>query len=455
MDKHRQSLMNQAAAYAAQYLSEIDNRPVFPSQATRDRLTEFDFDLPDNGRSDEELLELLHTVGSPATVASAGHRYFGFVTGGSLPVTLASKWLATAWDQNSFSETSSPVGAKIEAVALRWLCELLHLPGDSGGALVTGATLANFCCLAAARSRLLAAAGWDVDASGLFGAPEIPVIVGTEVHATVSKSLSLLGFGRDRVTVVPTDDNGRMQFDQFPKIEKPALIILQAGNVNSGDFDPINDICEHTKGTGSWVHVDGAFGLWAAASEKYRHLVRGLEKADSWAVDGHKWLNVPYDCGIAIVREGDWLKKAMAMSAAYLMQSGASRQPIDFGPEGSRRPRGIEVWAALASLGREGVAALVERCCRHASIAAGLLHEGGCDVLNDIVLNQVLVSFGDDDRTRAVTRAVQDDGTCWCGGTEWKGRTAMRISFSSWATQDEDVERSVAAIIRLARSNDQ
>jgi glutamate/tyrosine decarboxylase-like PLP-dependent enzyme len=361
-------------------------------------------------------------------------------------VALSANWLAGAWDQNAFSSTSSPAGVLFEDVALRWLNALFGFAPETAGALTTGATLANFTALAAARHRLLARAGWDVEAQGLFGAPPIRVFTSAESHPTVSKALALLGLGRDRVTALATDEQGRIRIDGIQTLDERSLVCAQAGNVNSGASDPFPELVDACRRAGAWLHVDGAFGLWALASRSKRSLVRGVEGADSWATDAHKWLNVPYDCGVAFVRDAPALSAAMSITAAYLPVD-APREPFHFTPEASRRARGIEVWAALRGLGREGIEEMIDRCCRHALRFAGALAEAGHAVLNDVVLNQVVVSFGDDETNGRVVEAVQREGVCWCGPTQWRGRSAMRISVSSWATQDADVERSVASIL--------
>jgi glutamate/tyrosine decarboxylase-like PLP-dependent enzyme len=396
------------------------------------------------------VLAELDEVVSPATMAMAGPRFFGFVIGGALPAALAANWLASAWDQNAALGPVTPGVSRIEAVALRWLLDVLGLPPDSQGAFVTGATMANFTALAAARHAQLARAGWNVEADGLFGAPPLTVIVGEEAHPTLLKALGLLGLGRRRVVRLPVDRQGRVRADALPALEGPTIVCLQAGNINTGAFDPFEEICDAARAAGAWVHVDGAFGLWAQASPRLAPLSRGVEKADSWATDAHKWLNVPYDCGLAFVREPGTLPAAMAITAEYLPSPGAERSPSDFTPELSRRARGVEVWAALRSLGRLGLAEMFERNCRQARRFAEGLASAGFEILNDVVLNQVLVSFGNPETTRQVISAVQADGTCWCGGTVWQGRTAMRISVCSWATTDADVERSVDAILRVA-----
>jgi glutamate/tyrosine decarboxylase-like PLP-dependent enzyme len=395
---------------------------------------------------------MLDEVGSPASMAMAGPRFYGFVVGGSLPVALAANWLVTAWDQNSALYQVTPATSLIESIALRWLLDLLKLPPESGGAFVTGATVANFTALAAARHKVLEQVGWNVEAEGLFGAPPVTVIVGEEAHPTLFKSLGLLGFGRSRVVKVPADAQGRMKSESIPTISGPTIVCTQAGNVNTGALDPIGEICDIAREAGAWVHVDGAFGLWAITAPSRTFLTEGIEKADSWAADGHKWLNVPYDSGFAIVRDINSLQSAMAITAEYLPTSSPYRNPSDYTPELSRRARGVEIWATLRHLGRTGVAELIERCCQHARRFAEALDEAGYQILNEVVLNQVLVSFGDPDTTNRIIAAIQKEGTCWCGGTTWQGHTAMRISVSSWATTDEDVDRSIEAILRVARS---
>lgn len=440
------SAYNRARAYQ----DNILERRVFPSQEALDNLSRFDESLPDTPQSAEETLQLLDEFGSPATVACTGGRYYGFVTGGALPVTVASNWLATAWDQNGAMVASSPIVAKLESVALGWLCDVLGLPHDSGGAFVTGATMANFAGLAAARHTLLAKQGWDVNANGLFGAPEIKVVVGEEVHISLLKALTLLGLGRERVIRVPVDNQGRMLADQLPELDEMTIVCIQAGNVNTGAFDPAQPICKAAKLADAWVHVDGAFGIWAMASSILDHLSTGYDLADSWAMDAHKWLNTPYDCGVAIVRDASHLSNAMSATASYLI-TGDDREPAHYVPEFSRRARGIDVWAALRTLGKQGVADLIEQHCRQAQMMAHLLTEAGFTVHNDVVLNQVVVSFGTSDETLEVIRTVQTEGTTWAGGTSWQGHTAMRISVSSWATTDADIQRSADAIIRIAQ----
>ncbi len=442
-------LLIDAARRAGRYIDGLDERPVAPTAAEVAALDALGGALPEQGMAPEEVLALLDRFGSPATIASAGGRYFGFVTGGVLPAALASSWLAGAWDQNAFSTISSPVGAAIESVALDWLVDVLGLPRNCAGAFVTGATMANFTALAAARHAVLERAGWDVESDGLFGAPPVTVVIGEEAHATLYKILGLLGLGHGRVVTVPVDDQGRMRADAMPALAGPAIVCVQAGNVNTGAFDPIAAIAERARVADAWVHVDGAFGLWAAAAPDYARLLEGVADADSWATDAHKWLNVSYDSGIALVRNANALRAALSYGAAYL-PVGATREPFHYTPESSRRARGVEIWAALRSLGRSGLADLVARNCRMAARMAGALRDAGYEILNEVVLNQVLTAFGDDDATARVVAAVQEDGTCWCGPTVWQGRAAMRISISSWATTDEDIDKSIAAILRIA-----
>ncbi len=446
-----EDLLHDVAARAARYLAALEDRAVAPDPAAIAGLAALAGPLPQSGRDAAELVALLDGIGAPASVASAGPRYFGFVTGGALPAALAANWLAAAWDQNAFSIKGSPLGVALERCAIAWLTEAFGLAAETGGALVTGATMANFAGLAAARHAVLADAGWDVEAKGLTGAPPVSILAGAEAHSTLFKALGLLGLGRDSVIRVPADDQGRMRPEALPAIAGPAILCLQAGNVNSGAFDPATALIPTARAAGAWVHVDGAFGLWAAAAPARAHLMAGFAEADSWAVDAHKWLNVPYDSGVALVRRPEALAGAMAMDAAYLL-TGGERNPFDYTPESSRRMRGIEIWAAFAALGREGLAELIERNCRQAARFAEGLATAGFEVLNEVVLNQVLVSFGPPEVTERTIAALQDEGTCWCGGTVWHGRTAMRISVSSWATRDADVERSLEAMIRAAKA---
>ena len=444
-------LLIDAARRAIRYRDSLTDRRVAPTPAALAELVRFREPLGQQGCPAATVVALLDEIGSPATMATAGGRYFGFVNGSSLPVSVAANWLATAWDQNAALGVMSPVAATLEEITLGWLIDLFGLPAETAGTFVTGATMASFSALAAARHELLARAGWNAEADGLFGAPPVTVVVGEECHASIGRALALLGLGRERVLHVPTDRHGRMRSDALPKLTAgPTIICMQAGNVNTGAFDPADEINDWAQQYDAWVHVDGAFGLWALAAPTHSHLTQGIGRAQSWATDGHKWLNVPYDCGIAFVRNADALRGAMAMTAAYLPPS-ELRDPMHYGPDASRRARAIDVWAALKHLGRDGIADLVTRCCAFAARIGRELAAAGHEVLNDVVLNQVLVAFGDDTQTRRVIDAIQRDGTCWCGVSYWHGRTVMRISVSSWATTDADVDRALKAMLAIAR----
>jgi glutamate/tyrosine decarboxylase-like PLP-dependent enzyme len=446
-------ILRSAAERAIHYLEGLDNRGVRPDPAAVARLKEFDIPFPEKPLEPSAVLTMLDELASPATMGMAGRRFFGFVIGGSFPVSLAANWIAGAWDQNSALYQVTPATAHLEQVALQWLITLFGLPPSSGGAFVTGATLANFTALAAARHAVLERVGWNVEADGLFGAPPITVVVGEEVHPSLIKSLGLLGLGRSRVYRVPVDGQGRMHAEAIPPINGPTIVCAQAGNVNTGSFDPLDEICKRAHEAGAWVHIDGAFGLWAAVAPTRKYLTKGIADGDSWGTDAHKWLNVPYDCGLAFVREREALRAAMAITAEYLPTETEFRNPSDYAPELSRRARGVEVWSALISLGRSGLEEMIERSCRQARRFAEGLTAAGYHILNDVVLNQVLVSFGDAEMTQRVIAEIQADGTCWCGGTVWQGQTAMRISVSSWATTDDDVEKSLTAIIRCAKKH--
>lgn len=445
------SILPDAAGRASRYLDELEDRKVPPDPAAIRALDRLGGPIPTEGETPEQVLALLDEVGSPATVASAGGRYFGFVIGSGLPVALAANWLAGAWNQNAALEVMSPVSARLDAIALDWIRDLLQLPAQTQGAFVTGDTMANFTALAAARQAVLEQSGHDVSRDGLSGAPPVTLVVSDEVHVSVLRVINLLGFGRDRIQRVPVDDQGRMDAAQLPEIRGPTIVCTQAGNVNTGSFDPVGEISRRAHKAGAWVHVDGAFGLWARAAPARRHLAEGVDMADSWAVDCHKWLNVPYDSGALYVRNESALRTAMAAGPAAYLTPGSSREPMELSPEMSRRARGVDAWAALRHLGRSGVANLVETSCRHAQRFATRLGRAGFRILNDVVLNQVLVAFGDDDTTQRVIAELQREGTCWCGGTVWHGIRAMRISVSGCATTVNDVDRAIEAIVSIAR----
>jgi glutamate/tyrosine decarboxylase-like PLP-dependent enzyme len=443
--------LDAAASAALAYVSSIDERRVSPDAATLSALAGFDEPLPDVGRDAHETIERLDTLGSPNTVASTGRRYFGFVQGATHPAALGAAWLTSAWDQNAALPVMSPVAAKLYDVARGWLLELLLLPPEAGVAFVSGATVANASCLAAARDALLARQGWDVQQDGLFGAPALSVVVGERAHSTLSKSLGLVGLGRARVHVVPADDQGRLRADALPDLDGPVLVCAQAGEVNTGAFDPFAEVADWLAERSGWLHVDGAFGLWALADPSRGALVRGLDRADSWATDGHKWLNVTYDCGIAFVRNADDLRRTFAATAGYLPTSDAF-EAMHHTPQSSQRARAVEVWAVLRTLGRRGVEQLVVQACDAAREVAARLEAGGLTILNDVVLNQVLVRADDGPTTDALIAAVQADGRIWCGPTQWSGATAMRISVSSWKTNRDDAAFAAEVILACAET---
>jgi glutamate/tyrosine decarboxylase-like PLP-dependent enzyme len=429
-------LLRRTADYAAGFHRSLDDRPVRAAASFDELLAALGGPLPAEGSDDARVVADLIAGAEPGIVGSQTGRYFGFVIGSALPASLAADWLATAWDQNGFSVVTSPAAAAVEEIAAGWFVELLGLPENVSSGFVTGGQGANTTALAAARQHVLAAAGWDVARDGLNGAPRIRVLAGGERHVTIDRSLRLLGLGTSSLELVAADDQGRMRADALREAlgtgSGPTIVCAQAGNVNTGAFDPLAEVADACEDVGAWLHVDGAFGLWAAASPRYRDLVAGSERADSWATDAHKWLNVPYDSGLVFCRHGDAQAQAMAVAASYL-QRGGGRSPSDWVPESSRRARGFAVWAALRALGRDGVTELIDRCCAHARSFAELLGaEDEVEILNEVV------------------RRVQEDGTCWLGATEWQGRAAMRISVSSFRTTESDVERSAGAILEAA-----
>jgi glutamate/tyrosine decarboxylase-like PLP-dependent enzyme len=441
-------LLHAAADYAADFLETLDDRPI-RHEAGADELYEaLGGPLPERGLEAGAVLAALVEAAEPGLVASPSGRYFGFVVGGGVPAALAADWLTSAWDQNAGGYVLGASAAVVEEVTRGWLAELLDLPSDISVAYVTGCQMAHVTALAAARHDVLARAGWNVAREGLAGAPPIRVVVGEKRHVTIDRALRLLGIGASSLAVVPADEQGRLRVDELPDLTGgPTIVCGQAGEVNTGAVDDLEAIADAAEGTGAWFHVDGAFGLWAAASPRLRHLVRGSERADSWATDAHKWLNVPYDSGLAFCAHPDSHRAAMAATADYLQfrDDPRERDAVDWTPEFSRRARGFAVYAAIRSLGRSGIAATVERCCEHARLFAELLEAGGMTVLNDVVLNQVLVRC-----TADVVPRVQEDGTCWLSGTQWGGEHALRISVSNWRTTREDVERASEAILSAA-----
>ena len=437
-----------ASTFAQDYLNSLNKRSVAPSSDAIDAIYELQSDIPDKGVDASIIIEELHRLGSPATVATAGARYFGLVVGGSLPACVGSRTLSSAWDQLGTTELTSPITAHLERIASDWLLNLFDLPDDASVGFVTGTTMGNFVSLAAARHHLLSRLGWNVEKQGLFGAPKIRVLVSQEVHFTVKKVLSMLGLGTDIIETMPVDSDGAVDVRRIPRLDSSCLVLTQAGNVNSGAIDPIGEIARLASKCGAWVHVDGAFGLWAAASANKQHLISGFQLADSWVTDGHKWLNTPYDCGIAICRHASSVHNAMATTAPYFVP-GKHLEAKDMMPELSRAARGIDVWAALKNLGKSGVQSLVDRNCDFAQQMADGLRSMGFSVLNKVVLNQVVATYpGRENDIEKLAAHVVDSGEAWFGVTHWQGKSAFRISFSSWVTTPEDVMRTISAIAK-------
>jgi len=447
-------LLARTAALAADYLETLDTRPIRPERGYREMHELFDRAVPDRPADPADVVEELAAVGEQGVMAIGSGRWYGFVAGGAVPSSLAADWLVSAWDQNTGLAEPTPATSALEAVTGRWVLELLGLPPDSSFAFVTGCQMAHVTCLAAARHSVYRRAGWDLPQRGLAGAPPLRVVLGGKRHVTIKRALRLLGIGESQEVVLPADSEGRMATEQLGAAldgSTPTIVCAQAGEVNTGAFDDLEAIVELAARAGAWVHVDGAFGLWAAASPALAHLVAGYERADSWATDGHKWLNVPFDCGIALCAHRDDHEAAMEYAAPYLSvsESHVARDPMGYSPEFSRRARAVPVWAAIRELGREGITALVDRCCAHArAIAEGLAALPGCEIVNEVVLNQVLFRFEDDVRTQAILAAVQEEGEAWMSPTTWDGRFTIRISVVGWRTSERDVERTVAAFAR-------
>ncbi len=456
--EHAASLLDAAKEEAARFLASLPERPVRAPASLDELRGALSLPLPEGPSNALENFHDFVQAMDRGIVASPGPRYFGFVIGGTLPVSLAADWMVSAWDQNPGLYATSPATSVAEETAARWVLELLGLPRESGVGFVTGCQMANFTALAAARHAVLARAGWNVEDEGLQEAPPLAIVMSEEAHVTIHTALRYLGIGLRRAKLVRSDGQGRMDPSDLRRVlstlRGPAIVCAQAGNVNTGAVDDLATIVEAAREHGAWVHVDGAFGLWAAVSETKRHLLRGFELADSWATDAHKWLNVPYDCGIVIVRDAAAHRGAMGVRAEYLEQTaGAERDELEWVPEFSRRGRSVPVYLALRALGRSGVAEIVDRCCAMARrMAETLGKENGVAILNDVALNQVLVRFGSSDEiTREVIARVQKEGTCWLAGTVWQGRAAMRISVSNWSTDEEAIDRSADAIVRCFR----
>ena len=445
------ALFEQAKASAYSYLDGLEHSRVYPDDAAVAALEAFDEPMPEGPSDPSAILDALHNVGSKAAVSQSGGQYFGFVNGGNFPVALAARWMADVWDQNSALYVMSPVVSKLEETCEKWIVDLLGLPTGTAAGFVSGSSTATLCALAAARNELLMRRNWDVHQDGLFGAPPLRVVLGEQAHSSVIKALSLLGIGKSQLHWAPVDGEGRILSEQLPALGDGTLLIVQAGNVNGGAFDPMGALCERAKRAGAWVHVDGAFGLWAAASEDKRKLIAGFENADSWSADAHKTLNAPYDCGIVLCRERSKLIRAMQASGSYIQYS-QSRDGMLYTPEMSRRARSVELWATLKFLGKSGVGALVDSLCQNAKYFADRLAANGFTILNDVVFNQILVACKTPEETSATLRELQQSGDCWCGGALWKGQSVIRISVSSWRTSPKEVDACVEAFIKARQA---
>ena len=456
MTSDQKLLFQKAQEYAFSYMETVVNRPVFPSDEVLENLNIFYEPLPESPSSGAEILEMLHKYGSPATVAQTGGRYFGFVNGGTIPEAQASQWLTAAWDQNAALYLMSPIASFHQTICQRWLIELFELPQQCVAGLLSGSSAATLCGLAAARYSILKKQGWDVNADGLSGAPRIRVVLGEQAHSSVIKALSILGFGRNQLELAAADEQGRMRIESLPQLDDRTMLIAQAGNVNTGAFDDLDSIADFANEAGAWLHVDGAFGLWCAASQSRKYLTKGIEKADSWSVDGHKTLNAPYDCGIILCRHPQSLAMAMQASGSYIHYSN-NRDGMSYVPEMSRRARSVELWATLKALGKTGIEELVDSLHRYAGQFGDELRTKGFKILNEVVFNQVLVACDTDEETSATLKNIQKSGLCWCGGASWQGQQVIRISVCSWRTSQADIEDSVAVFIEaraLARSRE-
>ena len=439
------AIFEQAQSYAYDYIDQVTERSVFPGFDALKNLSDFAEELPRSIGNSAEILQQLHSIGSPGTIAQTGGRYFGFVNGGAIPVSLGVKWLADVWDQCAGLYLTSPVNAKLESVCENWLNDIFDLPSNTVAGFVSGTSMANLCALGAARYRLLERLGWNLHKEGLNGAPRLRIIAHEQIHASVTKTLAILGFGQKNMEWIPADDQGRLSLKDLPKLDETCLVLTQAGNVNSGAFDPFVKVCESARQVGAWVHVDGAFGLWAAACQSLKHLTAGMQLANSWAVDGHKTLNTPYDSGIVMCQDAEALVHAMQASGAYITYSD-QRDPLLYGPELSKRARAIELWSVLKFLGREGIDQMISTMHAHAKTMAQALEQMGYRVLNEVVFNQVLIAASNDDQTEQVLKFVQSSGECWMGGSTWQNQKVIRLSISSWRTDENDVDRTLMVL---------
>ena len=444
-------LFEEAKKCAYDYMERIECMDVFPSCSSLSELDVLSESLPADPGSPQEIIKVLHEIGSKNTVAQSGGKYFGFVNGGITPVALASKWLSDTWDQNTALYVISPIAAKLEEICEKWIVELLGLPEDTAAGLVSGSSMATICGLAAARNELLSRQGWDVSEKGLFGAPPIRVVIGQQAHSSVWKALSMLGLGKGNAETVPADGQGRMRADKLPPLDSSTLLIIQAGNVNGGAFDPIDELCDIANKAGAWVHIDVAFGLWAAACENTQHLTQGIGKADSWSVDAHKTLNAPYDCGIVLCKQRSSLVNAMQAAGSYIQYS-EDRDGMLYTPEMSRRARSIELWATLKYFGRSGIDGLVDRLCGLTRYFASKLEENGFIIENEVVFNQIVMRCSDPNETAELLKRIQSSGKCWCGGATWKNEPVIRISVCSWRTAANDIDECVRLFADLRRN---
>jgi len=445
------SLFQKAKDHALEYLESSNISEVFPTEESLQNLNLFDEAMPEEGIGAHEILDLLYKNGSPNTTRLNGGRYFGFVNGGITPAALASKWLADAWDQNAGMNVMSPICGKLEKVVEGWLCELFGFDENTAAGFVTGSSAATYCGLIAARFHLYHKMGYNINLKGMCAAPIIRIVTSIETHSSVKRALAMLGFGYENIEFVESDEQGRLKADQLPTLDKKTIVILQAGNVNSGSFDPFNKVCDLANAAGAWVHIDGAFGLWAGATEKFGHLTQGFQKADSWCVDGHKTLNTPYDCGIVMCKHRQSMLASLHASGEYLIGSvGEGRDGMFYTPDMSRRARIIDLWSTLKSLGKSGIEELVGTLHDRAKQFATEIQEHGFEVLNDCVFNQVVLAFKDDEMTDQILQYVQNQRICWCGGSVWKERRVIRISVCAWSTTTEDISKSVESF-KLAK----
>lgn len=447
-EANRTDIFDQVKEYAADYIKKVNQRNVFPSKEAIENLRYFDGTLPEEGDESYEILKKLQEYGSPATVAQTGGRYFGFVNGGIIPASLGAKWLGDVWDQNAALYCISPIASKLEEVCEKWIIDLLGLPEESTVGFVSGSSTATLCGLLAARNYLLGKQNYDVSRQGLIGAPRIRIVMSEEAHSSVVKAISILGLGSNNIEIVPSDDDGRIDSDKLPELDEQTILILQAGNVNSGAFDYFHKLCKRAKKAGAWVHVDGAFGLWAAASPRFIEMTRDMELADSWSCDGHKTLNAPYDNGIIICKDRKSLTDALQMEGSYLLYS-EKRDGMLTTLDMSRRARSIELWAIFMSLGRKGVAQLVENLHEKANYFADSLKQKGFEILNDICFNQIVVNVGDDKTTQEFLTELQTAGVCWCGSSKWKGMPVIRISVCSYRTTFEYIDNCVESFVSV------